>query len=206
VNTNDSATDAGVMLQETFGYWNTRKHLLYYKALFQYMCVAAYDAQSIIDVGSAGTEYLEWVPWVSDRVMLDAHISKSPSGIRFIEADFINFDLKDRFDVALCCQVLEHVEDPGSFCDKLKSICKRLIVTVPYNWPIGAPGHIQDPVDEHKLRQWMGLEPNYYQIVHEPFREGRLIAIYDLEKGPGQAYEKTFVFRAIAEKAKHMIL
>jgi hypothetical protein len=64
-----------------------------------------------------------------------------------------------------------------------------------------AVGHIHDPVDEHKLATWMQVPPNSWQIVQEPFREGRLLAYYNLIEGPSAHFDKEFIFRAIAERA-----
>jgi hypothetical protein len=200
-------TDQGALLQKSLGYWNARKYFLYYQAVFQYVSVIANEAQSIIDVGSASAEYIKWMPWIPSRSLLDYRIAYHPNdGIHRIETDFFKFQPDNTYDVALCCQVLEHVEDPTAFCDKLKTICNRLLVTVPYKWRGNAPGHIHDPVDEAKLRQWMRIPPNYSQVIHEPFREGRLIAYYDLEKGPGFRFDKLYVCNAIAERHKHMDL
>jgi hypothetical protein len=53
---------------------------------------------------------------------------------------------------------------------------------VPYKWPGGThPEHVHDPVDEKKLRNWMGRAENYSMIVREPFGSVRLIAYYDID-------------------------
>lgn len=196
--------DYGFAMQESIGYWNSRKHFLYYKAVFQYACVAAYEAKTIIDVGSASAEYLNWMTWIPDRSILDFKISGKFEGIKSIETDFFTFNPAEKYDVALCCQVLEHVEQPDKFCEKLKGICKKLILTVPYKWQGYTPGHIHDPVDEEKLHSWMGVRPNFHQVIYEPFREGRLIAYYDIENGPNSRFDKKFIFTAIAERAHFM--
>mgnify|MGYP001556431657 CR=1 FL=1 len=43
------------------------------------------------------------------------------------------------------------------------------MVSVPYPWLGNAPGHINDPDDEVKLEGWMGVAPNAWQVVQEPF-------------------------------------
>ena len=96
----------------------------------------------------------------SQRTILDHRIPALPPGVTAIQSDFYAFDPSKLYDVALCCQVLEHVAEPRLFCDKLKTICKHLVVTVPYKWLGNAPGHINDPVDEEKLLGWMRLTPN----------------------------------------------
>jgi hypothetical protein len=46
----------------------------------------------------------------------------------------------------------------------------------------------------------MGIAPNSYQVIHEPFREGRLIAYYNLVEGPQFRFPKEFVLSAIAQR------
>jgi hypothetical protein len=193
--------DIGVAMQDSMGYWEVRKHFLYYKAVFQYLSVVGYDAKRIIDVGSANAEYLSWASWIPDRSILDFKISGKFDGITAIETDFFEFYPEEKYDVALCCQVLEHVPDPRAFCEKLKNISRRLIITVPYKWQGYTPGHIHDPVDEVKLDGWMGCKPNFSQVIYEPFREARLIAYYDIENGVASRFEKKFIFEAIAKRA-----
>lgn len=192
--------DFGFAMQEQVGYWSARKNFLYYKALFQFVSIIGYDAKSIIDVGSAGTEYLKWMSWIPRRTLLDYEIPNKITGIEAIEIDFFDFITDEKYDVALCCQVLEHVEHPELFCQKLKSVCRRLLITVPFKWAPGTPGHIHDPVDMEKLHSWMGIYPTESQVIYEPFLEGRLIAYYDLEN-PKHIFKKDYIFRAIAEKA-----
>lgn len=195
--------DAGVRLQKKLGYWEARRHMLYYKSLFQFVSVIGYEAKSLIDVGSASAEYIQWMGWIANRTILDFKIPLKPKGITAVETDFLKFEPAEPYDLALCCQVLEHVPDPEPFCGKLKAIAKHVIVSVPYKWPGTAPGHIHDPVDEQKLASWMRLEPNSTQVVVEPFREARLIAYYNLVKGPAARFDKEFIFRAIAERASY---
>ena len=193
-------SDPGVERQLRLGYWQARKHMLYYRAVQQYVAVAGYNARTIIDIGSASAEYINWMDWIPERTILDHSIPAPPPGVTAIQSDFYAFNPPKLYDVALCCQVLEHVAEPRLFCNKLKAICKHLIVTVPYKWLGKAPGHINDPVDEEKLFGWMRLTPNASQVIYEPFREGRLISYYNLMDGPRARFEKEFIFAAIAER------
>jgi hypothetical protein len=192
--------DAGLARQRVLGYWTARRSMLYYQAILQYAAVAGYGAKSAIDVGSGGTDYINWLHWIPDRSILDFHVPKPPPGVHVIETDFMQFQPPHKFDLVTCCQVLEHVDQPKAFCSKLKEIGENLIISVPYKWSGKAPGHINDPVDEHKLFDWMGLQPNSSQVVYEPFREGRLIAYYNLVEGPQFRFAKEFVIAALAER------
>lgn len=194
--------DIGYQQQLQQGYWNARKQYIYYQAVSHFVAIAGYDAESIIDIGSAGTDYVCWFPWIADKVMLDFKV-KLPTqvGVRKIETNFLEWTPDKVYDVALCMQVLEHIPDPRLFCEKLKQVCRKLIVSVPYKWRAGGtPGHIHDPVDEIKLRDWMGLIPNNSQTVTEPFRESRLIAFYDLENGPQARFPRERIVLAVQER------
>jgi NAD(P)-dependent dehydrogenase (short-subunit alcohol dehydrogenase family) len=117
-----------------------------------------------------------------------------------VNTDFLQFRPEEKFDLVLCCQVLEHVSEPTLFCERLRDIAKQLIISVPYKWLGNAPGHVNDPVDEVKLEGWMQVKPNNSQVVYEPFREGRLIAYYNLVEGPRFRFKKDFVISALAER------
>jgi len=197
----ENAVDAGLQAHRELGYWGARKDMIYYQALYQFVCVIGREARSLIDVGSASAQYVGWFDWIPGRHILDFKIPRKPPGIDCIECDFLAYAPQQQFDVALCLQVLEHVPDPAPFCARLKSIARRVIVSVPYKWLGNTPGHIHDPVDEKKLEGWMGLKPNNSQIVTEPFRESRLIAYYDLENGPAHRFDKAYIQDAIRERS-----
>ena len=179
-------------------YWNSRKTNLYYQAVYQFVSVVGDDAESILDVGSAETDYINWFDWIPQRTQLNLGFRHAaPQGVNRIRADFFKWDPPHKFDVVLCLQVLEHVVEAGTFCDRLKATARQLIISVPYKWKKGAhDAHVHDPVDEDKLFGWMGRRPNHARIVHEPFGPRRLIAWYDLEGGenariaPGAAKDR----------------
>lgn len=58
--------------------------------------------------------------------------------IRFIHADFLEFENEDRYDVISISEVLEHVETPQAFMDKSRKLLKdngRLYLTTCINAP-----------------------------------------------------------------------
>ena len=168
-------------------YWKSRADLLYYRAVYQIVSGIGSNAQSIIDIGSADTSYVSWFNWIDRKVQLNLQFRNKTGlpGIERIEGDFLAWESAEKFDVALCLQVLEHVPDPRAFCDKLKQVASALVISVPYKWKAGkSKGHLHDPVDEQKLLVWMGIEPNYKLMVQEPFGPTRLIAYYDIARGP----------------------
>lgn len=192
--------DPAVVRQRRLGYWAARRHMLYYQAIFQYAAVAGNHARNVLDVGAADTDYVNWLYWIPDRYVLDIDIARPPPGTTAIRTDFLNYRPSEKFDLVLCCQVLEHVAEPAAFCRHLKEVATNLIVTVPYRWLGNTPGHVNDPVDEEKLEGWMEIKPNAWQRVQEPFREQRLIALYNLREGPEFRYPKEEVLAAIAQR------
>ncbi|TQE97100.1 MAG: hypothetical protein FKY71_16290, partial [Spiribacter salinus] len=52
-------------------YWGRRKSSLYYQATFQVVSVVGDDARSVLDVGSADTDYINWFDWIPQRTQLN---------------------------------------------------------------------------------------------------------------------------------------
>lgn len=165
-------------------YWSNRKHSLYYRAVAQIVAVVGHDASSIIDVGSANTDYVKWFGWIPRKVQLNRGFNSELEGVERIATDFFTWAPEKPFDVAMCLQVVEHIVDARGFCQKLKETGKKLVISVPYKWPAGHPDHVQDPVDEDKIMSWMDIPPNYSLIVREPFGSARIICYYDIAGGP----------------------
>jgi predicted O-methyltransferase YrrM/trans-aconitate methyltransferase len=183
-------------------YWGKRSEMLYYAAVYQIVAVVGREAQRVLDVGSGNTDYLLRMSWIPEKVQLNKGFSGSGElpGIQRISADFYQWEAVNPYDLVLCLQVLEHVPDPTSFCDRLKQAGQRLVISIPYKWDGKAPGHINDPVDEKKVRSWMGRRPNYSLLVREPFGPARWIAYYDLQGGEEVRITSQFAKEAIAEK------
>ena len=166
-------------------YWDMRKGLVYYHTLANFVQVIGHEARSLIDIGSAACRYIEWFDWIPDRVSLDIANPSSAPGVRPIKADFLEWRPDKIYDVVLCSQVLEHVDDAGRFAEKLLSIGKRVLASVPYNWPAGSVGgHVHDPVNQEKMDGWFGREPDHALVVREPFAEERLFCFYDVSRAP----------------------
>lgn len=166
-------------------YWRDRFDLIYYQAIDFIVRSVGYDAKSIIDVGSGNCPYIEWFYWIDRKVSIDIRAPYSSPIVESVVANILDHKFEEKFDVALCLQVLEHISDPGPFARRLLELSDRLIVSVPYKWPAGkTPGHVQDPVDEAMLQSWFGRSPNYSVIINEPLRGAkgrRLIAIFDAD-------------------------
>lgn len=161
-------------------YWEERKTFKYYKKVIE--IIKRYeDSESIIDIGGRDTEILKDSSF-KDKVCLD--INKLPDcqnlKIRTIKADFYKWIPDKKYDVVVCLQVLEHLEDPSTFAKKLFEISKGVvIISVPYLWPKGfCKYHVQDPVSEDKILSWTE-KPCDYSYIIEDHSVKRIICVYD---------------------------
>ena len=163
-------------------YAEKRKHLMYYRYVDFLVAGFAHDCESLIDVGANKISITEKYNWIKRRCTLD-HITPYQSDrVTGIRANFFEYEPEERFDFAICLQVLEHIPDVQNFAQKLFTIAERVLISVPFQWDPPAPSHVHDPVDCSKLRQWTGREPDYSIVVKEPLtspnRSDRLICYY----------------------------
>lgn len=179
-------------------YWAKRHRFIYIHVVRELCQRIGRNVASVVDVGSHGTPILSWFPVSARRVSIDIRSPYVAPGIEAHEIDFLQWEPGERFDVGLCLQVLEHVEEAGAFAKKLLRLCDVTIVSVPYRWPETASRyHVHDPVDEVKLAGWFEREPNYSYKVAELDGQERLIAIYDRDSRDSwsNVHEDYFLYR-----------
>ena len=109
-------------------------------------------------------------------------------GIEFYQADWMEFPLQGKnkwFDLLICSQVIEHVDDPSKFMKKLIEAAKTSIISVPYKWPNCGDvcNHKTHKITLKQIKEWTHpYKPRDYTIVKEPNNEGdynqRIIVIY----------------------------
>jgi len=169
------------LLQRLLGrpsYWEDRRDFNYYREVIRLATIHAPSGGQAIDVGANETQVLRQLSWFSRRVALDMRPFHRQPGIELITTDFMKYEPGSQFDLVLCLQVLEHLDEPAPFARKLLSIGRTVIITVPFQWPKGlVPSHVQDPVDETKLEQWTQRKPVETAIVADQGKQ-RLIAVY----------------------------
>lgn len=159
-------------------YWEQRRGFLYYREVVELARRHVPGGGAVLDVGARGTDVLGRLDWFERRVALDIHPMPASTGIKTVVGDFLAYEPPSGFDLALCLQVLEHLQHPGPFARKLLGAGRTAIVSVPYLWPGWVTNeHVQDPVDERMLARWTGAEPVEAAIV-EDLGMKRLIAVY----------------------------
>ncbi|UJW59222.1 hypothetical protein HXZ66_18300 [Bacillus sp. A116_S68] len=152
-------------------YWNRRVDMMYYKYIDFLVRAFAYNATTLIDVGSANTQYIENFNWIPKKYTLDIKNPYQSPNVVSIETNFLTYEPKEKFDFATCFQVLEHIPQAKEFAQKLLTISDEVLISVPYLWPEDAEDeHVHDPVDLDKVIEWFGKEPAYSIIVSEPLR------------------------------------
>lgn len=164
-------------------YWAKRRQLMYINYVAQFVCGFGRDARSILDVGPNGTPMVDLFDWIPTRHTVDLWAPYQSDTATGFKADFIKFNAPQRYDLALCLQVLEHIPDVELFTRKLFEVADHVIISVPYQWDAGrVADHVNDPIDKPKLRSWTGRRPTQYAIVSEAFksqrRSRRLVCYY----------------------------
>ena len=160
-------------------YWLKRMHLNYYKRVIQLAQDFGKNSKSAIDIGSQKTPILEYLPNIKDRTALDKSCFPGLKDITNIKQDFFDFNPPKKYDLALCLQVLEHVNDPKKFLQKIFSISKLSIISVPYKWSTGTKYHIHNMIDESIIFKWANKSPIYSEIVEEKEGIKRIILVYN---------------------------
>lgn len=170
-------------------YWKKRSLMMYYKYIDFMVQAFAADAKSLIDIGTADTQYIENFDWIPNKYALDIKNPYRSASVKSIEMDFLEYEPEEMFDFVTCLQVLEHIPNVEEFARKLLKISNRVLISVPYMWPEGSEDeHIHDPIDLDKVNNWVGREPSYHIIVEEPLRNSkvgkskRLICYYQNEE------------------------
>lgn len=187
---NDSMSQPDKTQSAARGYWEKRQDLVYYRYVDLIVRGVAANVKSMIDVGSSNTSVLEWFDWVAIRHALDKRNPYSSESVGAIEEDFLAFNPAQKYDLAICLQVLEHIPDAGAFARKLFEISHSVLISVPYQWPKGdCKYHRHDPVDVSKLQSWTQRKPDYQIVAIEPLIDSpkgqRLIAYYH---NPGEKF------------------
>jgi hypothetical protein len=163
-------------------YWEQRQHLKYLQEAITLL--RTYVAgPKLLDVGGGlqkGCAYLDWLPEF-DRTAIDIEVDKGIRlpGVRCLFEDFLTWTPDARYDAVICLQVVEHVRDAATFCQKLLACADIAVISVPYCWRKGAcKHHVHDPVDESKMLSWTGRKPLESRIVVDG-RSSRLVCVYE---------------------------
>ena len=157
-------------------YYEKRKAFKYYQKVQSMLFKLPFT--SILDVGSRKSPVMEHMDSSIYKAMLDIKPMPAQPGIHMITADFYKWKPDREYDIALCLQVLEHLDRPKEFVQKLFQVAPTVIISVPYKWAKGdCKYHVQDPINEHKIFSWTGREPDEKHIITDGGKR-RIICLY----------------------------
>jgi SAM-dependent methyltransferase len=161
-------------------YWKDRKHLRYYNEVLRLAKQWAGDAKTVIDVGSSNVPLILELGWIPSKTNLDLRTKGRLPGCTNLKADFMAYAPPQSFDLVLCLQVLEHLECPEAFAEKLLQTGRTVILSVPYRWPKGQSAyHLHDPIDEDTLLGWTKKAWIEQVVVREADQAERLIVVLE---------------------------
>lgn len=138
---------------------------------------------SVLDVGGRQSPLLSDLPSSLSRVCLDIEKVPQAPGIRFIHADFATWVPDQTYDVVVCLDVLQHVDDPAAFAQKLFTVGRTVLLSVPYRLPYGMSPGRHPTLDETRLLAWTGRRPTGVQLVRDGY--DRLLAFYTPPRDTG---------------------
>lgn len=131
-----------VFPRETTRYQWAAKNILGEKIL-EIGCSTGYGKQFFGDVDYTGMDY--------DPIIVDVAVEQGWGG-KFIYCDINKYDL-EQYDTIVAFEVIEHLDNGLELVERLKKHCKRLLITVPLNEPVGFWG------PHHKLH---GLNESHF--------------------------------------------
>jgi Methyltransferase domain len=155
---------------DILGYWAKRKSDRIYlmSVLFAHYYCRTKD--TVVDVGCHCSPLVLMLPGFRRRYAVDpnphaAACWRSVDGATFLNVPFEDVDVvaltgRRRFDLILCNQVIEHLDEPARFVETLLSKARRAIISTTFETPAGVMhSHVQDPIDLHRFEAWFPRKP-----------------------------------------------
>lgn len=130
------------------GSYYDRKHPKHYMwlGMNQYLYDGVKEGERVLDIGCGASFYQQWIAEKAasvvgvdirqDRIDL-ANRNNKKKNVHFELLDVMDGVPDDRFDVAICSHVLEHLDEPVEMLSRLAEKIPRVLVKVPMvdsNW------------------------------------------------------------------------
>jgi len=82
----------------------------------------------------------------------------------------MEYEPEKTFDLLLCNQVIEHVENPAAFMKKMIETATISIISAPYDWPDCGEqcGHVTNNITPEMFAEWSSP---YTPVVSEVIQE-----------------------------------
>jgi len=168
-------------------YWKKRKNLVYYQYIKAICSQLLEDNQnySIIDYGCHNTELIFDLK-CNNKFLLDKKNSYSEEqkkiiaekNIKFLEQSIYDVEYENEFDICLCLQTLEHLDNPKKAFEIIhKSSRNYTIISLPYKWE-EFKYHIHHHIDEKVIKEWTDIDHPIESFIIEDSGLQRIINIY----------------------------
>lgn len=194
---NDATTEDHIqrigMANSSNAYLKRRADLVYYRDLFCAVKFYGQHAKTVLDVGSSDPPFVLSLNWIPHKHIVAPYLvgsqdCKSDSNETCDLGNGITSDMMDfmawhgsAFDIVLCSQVAEHVDDPTAFVRKLIGTGKTLILSVPYKWHDWKCEHCHHKshnINETTIRSWAGQPETALRISEERDETQRIIMAF----------------------------
>jgi SAM-dependent methyltransferase len=109
--------------------------------------LAIREGERVLEIGGGDNPFcradvLVDVDFQSGRHRDGGAIRKGALKQQYVQADLAALPFRDKsFDVVVCIQVLEHVDDPGPACEELMRVAHRGFMETPRKWTEYYAGH-----------------------------------------------------------------
>ena len=169
-------------------YWARRKAEPYYAKIID-ICsniLINNENYSIIDFGCANTEVIfdlkcnkKFLSDKQDTYTKKQKLKIAEKNIKFLEQSIYDIKYENEFDVCVCLQTLEHLEDAKKAFELIRKASKKYtIISLPYCWG-ECEHHIHNYIDERVIKEWTGIDPDESFIVKSAENSlARIINIY----------------------------
>lgn len=147
------------------GYWAGRSNDRIYLMTLLFSSIYCKERENVADVGCNSSPLVLQLPDFKKRFAFDpdpevADLWKDVDGALFINS-LLSVETPRklvgawRFDLILCNQVIEHLEEPEAFAELLCATSKRLIISTTFETPeCYVDEHVQDPISLEKFENW----------------------------------------------------
>jgi hypothetical protein len=173
---------------DILGYWAKRRSSRIYLMSLLFAHYFCRDKDTVADVGCHSAPLVLMLPGFKRRYAIDpnphaARCWRGVDGATFLNARLEEVDVKAltgrrKFDLIMCNQVIEHVDEPAPFARMLLAKARRVIVSTTFETPSGViESHLHDPIDLQRFESWFPRKSLGIFIARGPVG-GKILAVF----------------------------